>query len=382
MPLAIPIVVTPYTTYASPFVCIHNPIIYTFQFSNAAPATVYTDLKAYVTLYDHRTSDTLITTLYFDSYVSGGVTYADGDISEVLKYVFSAVTHLGVPDYKIDLGATEYIRVDYGFCYRDSVGTLVTSSALTLGTYLRPTRGVAQIGENQNLLAYSTPVAKFLTKFDKIYIFQYNGSVLPSEFSFIYIYAGGVDTIVTTSAGSPVTIPHSGTASDEVIHIRPSVAWDKYQVYWRTVASPTALSELKYAKLITIKENPFFVKWQNAVGDWDYWCFSKRQTLTNQSSEIKTVRSYIYNTYISRKSHTKIDQSAATKVIAGSTNLNRNEWDTISWIANSPTVEYYDITNAVWYEILVEGASNSYMNDKPAGKLEFSFVMPEIQLQF
>lgn len=370
------------TTYSpsgtSLYNCIYNPLMYGAVFN--VGATVYTDLKYIINLYNHRTADSLIAQVKFDAYTSGGVTQAWGDVSEILKSVFTTPIHISSGDFAIDTRASLSIKVGYQFSYRDSVGALITSAEAFYTEIQRPMRSVAQIGESKDMDDYEINPIKFLSDFDKIYMFQYAGALLPSELDFILPSGiAGASDLYVGGTGGQVTIPDASLA-DEVYHVKPLVGWNNTQVF--ITDNVGTLSELKYAKLYLINENPFFVRWLNQRGAFDYWCFQKRQTDERQGSEMKTIRSYIENPETATGTHTKIDMSAARKMIAGATNLTYNQWDVISWLQYSPLVEYYDIATATWIKVIVEPTKLDYLTDKPAGKLEFSFVFPELILQY
>jgi len=377
MAITIPIQYVP--TSPTAFVCGFNPIIYQFVFDLGSPVPTYSNLKAYVKLYDRKNSDALIGTWYYDAVNSGGTIIATADISKQLQYYLLAPQAITSGDYRVDPNMMSYIKVGFGVYYLDGTNTPVIGPETFFALDLRTTYAVAQIGESKNMGNYRTVPELLLSDFDKVYMFQYAGAILPGELDFITPSSFTTDLIVGSSGGT-VLIPNSAI-TDDVIHVKHQAGWANTEVFVSDIAS-AVLSQKKWAKLIQIRENPCFMRWINQRGGRDYWCFDKRQTIADETGEIKTVRHYIEDPYAATKTHTKIDASKAVKITAGATNLTPVQWQVINWIAASPLVQYYDIDKAVWYGVIVESSKNNRQNDRPAARLEFTFPLPEYQLQY
>ena len=175
-------------------------------------------------------------------------------------------------------------------------------------------------------------------------------------------------------------IPNSAI-TDNVIRVKHQAGWANTEVFVSDVVS-AVLSEKKWGKLTVVRENPCFLKWINQRGGIDCWCFEKRQTISDEVGEIKTVRHYVEDPYTATKTHTKIDASKAVKITAGATNLTPSQWEVINWLPVSPLVQYYDVESATWQAIIVEASKNNRQTDRPAARLEFTFSLPEYQLQY
>lgn len=120
--------------------------------------------------------------------------------------------------------------------------------------------------------------------------------------------------------------------------------------------------------------NPFYVRWLNRQGGFDYWMFGFRQFLTKGIADKKT--------YINEDNDEVIySLSGLESVRVGATNLNRNEFDILSKIIYSPKIEWYDENISAWKQILIEKGDSELDTRSTINTLEFTFSLPNPIIQ-
>lgn len=129
-----------------------------------------------------------------------------------------------------------------------------------------------------------------------------------------------------------------------------------------------------------IPNNPFYIRWINRYGGFDYWMFSKRQTFEREIKNIETFEPYISDFFNASGTATVIDKSIESKVTIGAEGLTVNEWRILSFIADSAFVQWYDEENMKWINIIVEKSKLALQTDSSRHGLELTIQLPTPQL--
>lgn len=129
-------------------------------------------------------------------------------------------------------------------------------------------------------------------------------------------------------------------------------------------------------------ENPFYIRWINRQGGYDYWMFSYRQYLTRSISNQQTFNPYVENQETSDSFEELYDLSANESVRVGTEGLNANDYDCVSKLIYSPKIEHYNPETMKWTRIFVEKGDNELDTRSILNQLEFTFKLPTVQLQF
>lgn len=129
-------------------------------------------------------------------------------------------------------------------------------------------------------------------------------------------------------------------------------------------------------------ENPFYIRWINRQGGYDYWMFSYRQYLTRSISNQQTFNPYVENQETADSFEELYDLSANESVRVGTEGLNANDYDCVSKLIYSPKIEHYNPETMKWSRIFVEKGDNELDTRSILNQLEFTFKLPTVQLQF
>lgn len=131
-----------------------------------------------------------------------------------------------------------------------------------------------------------------------------------------------------------------------------------------------------------VPDNPFYVRWINRQGGYDYKMFEARHWFTRSTSDNRTYTPFQYSTPDARSQQERLGYEAKEIQQVGATRLTHQEFMTLSAIQFSPKIEVYDRATAVWKLITVEG--NSAGEWDSGGRLatfEIKFRLPNPNTQ-
>jgi hypothetical protein len=129
-------------------------------------------------------------------------------------------------------------------------------------------------------------------------------------------------------------------------------------------------------------DSPFYVRWINRLGGFDYRMFYLNQTF-EQSVKTKTVVTPVIDDILNSSYLEKeIDKEAGRVVSVGAGQLTNEEYNEIVKISTSPLVEVWDTDVQKWYRAYV--ASGKYETDTKDQRkeIEIELTLPTIQTQF
>lgn len=131
-------------------------------------------------------------------------------------------------------------------------------------------------------------------------------------------------------------------------------------------------------KRYAVPEHPFYVRWVNPLGGWDYFMFTCQQKQTKTLTANDTYEPYSqYDRYGQRSSYHK----AATHAIEVSTGvIDRQTLESVAECLFSPLVQMYDTSSSAWIEIQTKTDKQEIMADQPTGELIMTFELPTPQL--
>lgn len=128
-----------------------------------------------------------------------------------------------------------------------------------------------------------------------------------------------------------------------------------------------------------VPAHPFYVRWVNNLGGWEYFMFACNQKNTKQLSANDTFEPFgQYRTiYGERSAYHK----AATSVVEVSTGaIDRQTLESVAELIFSPLIQLYDVELSTWIEIQVKDGKPEMMADQPTGELILSFELPTPQM--
>ena len=131
-------------------------------------------------------------------------------------------------------------------------------------------------------------------------------------------------------------------------------------------------------KRYAVPAHPFYVRWVNPLGGWDYFMFACQQKQTKTLTANDTYEPYSqYYRYGQRSTYNK----AATHAIEVSTGvIDRQTLESVAECIYSPLVQMYDASASAWIEIQPKTDKQEIMADQPTGELMMTFVLPTPQL--
>jgi hypothetical protein len=250
---------------------------------------------------------------------------------------------------------------------------------------------VAQVQETSNL---TDKRGHFMTKFDKLK--RYAGYPLQIvAFSFrtgqTYIRFDG-DAFAQVSANVfvlPITAAHYSVEIGNQNYdcfLRDNqgrVIEDNFVngIQWTDVDSDYKQFILPIENPI-MPENPFYVKWENRQGGFDYWMFSYRQYFTSSVTNIKTIKPVVTDQQTAKGFTEQLSVEGIEKVKVGAQGLTTNEYNCISKLIYSPQIEWFNEVTQSWQTLIIDKGENENDTHNILNELEFTFILPTPQLQF
>jgi hypothetical protein len=223
---------------------------------------------------------------------------------------------------------------------------------------------VVQIGENSDM---TSKQGKFLTNFKRLkkYAdFPLSVSALRTEYS-TFVEIGSIGS----TAGTPNN-PHFCVAiPDNAIYV---MVQDEHE----------AETDNRFVDDFPCTDSPFYVRWINQQGGWDYWMFSFRQFISRNIQNQQTFNPNIDNQETAKGFTELINQDGIEQITVGTSGLNENEYEVISKLIYSPKIEFYDKEKDKWFTLIVDKGENEKDTRMSSNSLEFTFNLPTPQLQF
>lgn len=131
-------------------------------------------------------------------------------------------------------------------------------------------------------------------------------------------------------------------------------------------------------KEMPVPAHPFYVRWVNTLGGWDYFMFACNQKQMKSLSENDSYEKYIvWGRYGVRSNYNK----AATHTIEVSTGvIDRATLESVAELIFSPLIQVYDPDAQTWIEIQVKDGKPELMADQPTGEMLITFELPTPQM--
>lgn len=132
-------------------------------------------------------------------------------------------------------------------------------------------------------------------------------------------------------------------------------------------------------KHYAVPAHPFYVRWVNPLGGWDYFMFACQQKQTKTLTANDTYEKYIsyYGRYGQRSSYNK---EATSEVEVSTGTIDRTSLESVVECIYSPLVQLYDKVTSSWIEIQPATGKQDIMAEQPTGELLITFQLPTPQL--
>ncbi|MBQ0035092.1 MAG: hypothetical protein KBS77_07335 [Bacteroidales bacterium] len=118
----------------------------------------------------------------------------------------------------------------------------------------------------------------------------------------------------------------------------------------------------------TVPEHPFYLRWLNKYGGWDYFMFACRQKLTTTLTENEYYQPYEEDGMRSYRKEGK----EVVEVSSGQ--VDKSILDALTYMPLSPDIRLYKKDTHEWVPIQIENGDTELFSDQPTGELVFSFL--------
>lgn len=124
--------------------------------------------------------------------------------------------------------------------------------------------------------------------------------------------------------------------------------------------------------------NPFYIRWINRMGGYDYFMFERKQSISRKTSNSVIFSPNYRDIETAKALELRIDAKAETKVTAGAEMLNQEEFDSLKYLQFAPKIELYNKEQDKWHVVTLTKDDNTENNFISGGSLEFEFNIPTI----
>ena len=126
-------------------------------------------------------------------------------------------------------------------------------------------------------------------------------------------------------------------------------------------------------------DNPFYVRWENQQGGFDYWMFGVKQTITKSLTGSETFMPVVLDVENAKTFEQIISLEATEKIKVGSQNISQNDFDCLSKIIYSKKIEWY--ANSKWQQIFVDSGDSENDTKAILKDIELTFRLQNPKLQ-
>jgi hypothetical protein len=267
-----------------------------------------------------------------------------------------------------------------------SVFNGLTDSLIYKGTALN---AVVQVGRSTDLTQY---LGYFLTKFNSLRFYEgYPQDIYALGYEGIetFVMYGG-DTLTSTLLshfGVPLHCTDSIelSTSEDDIYLRNNAG----QIIYNNLGEPITIYTVGDGmqrglpvECLCVPKSPFYVRWINDMGGVDYWMFNKRQIIQSNIKNIDTYKPVWTNNETTTETDKILGIETEDMVKVGSENLNANDYEVIYKLPYSPKIEYYDKALNKWFTMVIDKFDHENDTSAALKDIEFTFKLPEKQLQF
>lgn len=250
---------------------------------------------------------------------------------------------------------------------------------------------VAQIGESSSLVGQR---GNFLTNFDVLYVYE----GYPADVAILGYSGGTYYNFSDSSIMQYVSLTHfliklkincsqidllSATAWGPLQNNRGIDITDNNNEVITVISSDGSYPKThKCLETRCVPQNPFYVKWINQQGGWDYWMFSFRQYISRNTKNSQTFEPTIYDQERAKYFIEEFYKEGVEKITVGAEGLNENEYQCISKLIYAPQIQYYNAKTKKWIGLIVDSGETENDTRSSSKEVEFTFLLPKPQIQF
>ncbi|MCD7972126.1 MAG: hypothetical protein LUG18_05580 [Candidatus Azobacteroides sp.] len=131
-----------------------------------------------------------------------------------------------------------------------------------------------------------------------------------------------------------------------------------------------------------VPPNPFYVRWINQSGGWEYWMFGIRQYHTKSTDNQQFFNPVVWDQAEAKAFTKEIYKDAEEKITVGAEGITNVEFDVLSKIMYASHIEYYQPETKKWFFLIAESGEIQKDTRNHSQNLEITFLLPTPQLQY
>ena len=140
---------------------------------------------------------------------------------------------------------------------------------------------------------------------------------------------------------------------------------------------PDRITEIKTVQIGEVCANPFYVRWQNALGGIDYWLFQHSQTYGRVVDKGDQFRPYLGDLDTARTARKAISSESQISIQLRADGLTQDQAAGLGGLLESTLVEYW-AGGSVWVELEIDSGSwNLYDTKNLTSSLTFTVKLPD-----
>jgi hypothetical protein len=128
--------------------------------------------------------------------------------------------------------------------------------------------------------------------------------------------------------------------------------------------------------------SPFYVRWINRTGGFDYWMFYVNQVYGLNVKSQTTFNPVIDDILNAGYMEGEVSKEVERTVSIGAGNLTEIEYNELLNISTSPLVEVWDTEVRKWYRVYVASGKFEYSSRDIRKEIEIELTLPTPQIQF
>lgn len=149
----------------------------------------------------------------------------------------------------------------------------------------------------------------------------------------------------------------------------------------KVIAMNTALGTVRELNITQgcVADNPFYVRWINTIGGYDYHMFNNRKQIEEERAD--TVNVQLADTSDETDTQVTASFKIEKRITSGVDNLPLTEYTKVTGIVKSPRIQWWDADAQVWTTLLCTDLSNIWDTNSGLGSVELTFIFPRTLLQ-
>lgn len=252
---------------------------------------------------------------------------------------------------------------------------------------------VVQAGESIDFAPY---IGKFLTK--ARYLQKYEGyplnvaAITFSSSNYTYIFHGNTRTDGNVVSPRHIVINVPGGFNSVSIstntNIDNRIETNSGDPITTNAGTPILLFDIAEATICRMQvvnectpENPFYVKWVNNMGGYDYFMFKKRQRVKRDLKNVQVSVPFVPDVQASDHNEDVYSYEADNSVVAGAENVNRYEFEVLRGLLLSPRMWWYREDLQKWTRIYIAKGSTQEDTWETMQNVEYEFILPAQNVQ-